>query len=69
MKGPINFGVFALVLSTDKTTFSIEGPPEPIIIPVVKLDDKKIGTGVPGELTKKLRAEYKKLTETEGTEY
>ena len=39
------------------------------IIPVVKLDDKKIGTGVPGELTKKLRGEYKKLTETEGTKY
>jgi len=39
------------------------------IIPVVKLDDKKIGTGTPGELTKKLREEYKKLTETEGTEY
>ena len=37
INGPINFGVLALVLSTDKTTFSIEGPPEPITIPVLKL--------------------------------
>ena len=37
MKGPINFGVFALVLSAARITFSIEGPPEPIIIPVLKL--------------------------------
>ena len=39
------------------------------IIPVVKLDDKKIGAGVPGELTKKLRTEYRKLTDTEGAKY
>ena len=32
--GPILFGLFALVLSAAKITFSIDGPPEPIIIPV-----------------------------------
>ena len=37
MNGPINFGVLALVLSAAKITFSIEGPPEPITIPVLKL--------------------------------
>ena len=36
-KGPILFGLFALVLSAAKITFSIEGPPEPIIIPVEML--------------------------------
>ena len=29
IKGPINFGVFALVLSAAKITFSIDGPPDP----------------------------------------
>ena len=37
MNGPISFGVFALVLSAARITFSIEGPPDPIIIPVLKL--------------------------------
>jgi hypothetical protein len=37
MNGPINFGVLALVLSAARITFSIEGPPEPITIPVLKL--------------------------------
>ena len=36
-KGPILFGLFALVLSAARITFSIEGPPEPIIIPVEML--------------------------------
>ena len=36
-KGPILLGLFALVLSAAKITFSIEGPPEPIIIPVLIL--------------------------------
>ena len=37
INGPINFGVLALVLSAAKITFSIDGPPEPITIPVLKL--------------------------------
>jgi branched-chain amino acid aminotransferase len=39
------------------------------IIPVVKIDGKKIGTGMPGEITRQLRQDYRKLTGTEGTEY
>ncbi|MDP8299888.1 MAG: branched-chain-amino-acid transaminase [Candidatus Tantalella remota] len=39
------------------------------IIPVVDLDGKKIGSGEPGEMTHRLRQEYKKLTQSEGTEY
>jgi len=39
------------------------------IIPVVKLGDDTIGTGTPGEITKMLQEEYKKLTVSEGTEY
>ncbi|HHQ45211.1 MAG TPA: branched-chain amino acid aminotransferase [Candidatus Altiarchaeales archaeon] len=30
------------------------------IVPVVKIDDKKVGLGVPGDITKRLQAEYKK---------
>ena len=37
INGPISFGVLALVLSAAKITFSIDGPPEPITIPVLKL--------------------------------
>lgn len=39
------------------------------IVPVVSIDGKLIGTGKPGPVTKDLRAEYRKLTETEGSEY
>ena len=34
INGPINFGVFALVLSA-ASYISIEGPPEPIMIPTL----------------------------------
>ena len=37
------------------------------IIPVVKIDGRTIGNGLPGTMTKKLAAEFKKLTETTGT--
>ena len=37
INGPINLGVLALVLSAAKITFSIDGPPDPITIPVLKL--------------------------------
>lgn len=33
------------------------------IIPVIKVDNKKIGTGKPGAITKKIIAAYKKFTE------
>lgn len=36
------------------------------IIPVVKADKRIIGSGKPGEVTKKLRGEYRKLTDREG---
>lgn len=39
------------------------------IIPVVKLENDIIGSGVPGEVTKMLQDEYKKLTLSDGTEY
>jgi len=39
------------------------------IVPVVSIDGKLIGSGKPGPITKDLRAEYRKLTETEGVEY
>ena len=39
------------------------------IVPVVKIDGKKIGTGRPGELTLRLMAEFKKLTKTDGIRY
>ncbi|MFC1644131.1 branched-chain-amino-acid transaminase [Candidatus Omnitrophota bacterium] len=39
------------------------------IISVVKINEKTIGAGSPGEVTIKLRQEYKKLTETEGVGY
>jgi len=37
------------------------------IIPVVKIDQRKLGDGKPGEMTKKLAAAFKQLTETSGT--
>lgn len=39
------------------------------IVPVVRIEDKVIGSGKPGPITKLLRTEYRKLTETEGVEY
>jgi branched-chain amino acid aminotransferase len=37
------------------------------IIPVVKVDGRAIGDGLPGAMTKRLAAKFKKLTETTGT--
>jgi branched-chain amino acid aminotransferase len=37
------------------------------VIPVVKLDGRVIGTGKPGEVTKKVMGEFKKRVLTEGT--
>ncbi len=39
------------------------------IIPVIKIGERFIGPGSPGEMTQTLRADYQKLTETEGLEY
>ncbi len=39
------------------------------IIPVIKMDDKPIGTGKPGPIYKQLLADFRKVTETEGVEY
>lgn len=39
------------------------------IVPVVKIDGRKIGNGKVGSITNKLRSEFKKLTETDGTSY
>jgi branched-chain amino acid aminotransferase len=39
------------------------------IIPVVKVDGRRIGEGKPGEITKKLTEQFKKLTKTEGVKY
>lgn len=39
------------------------------IIPVIKVEDKVIGNGKPGEMTKMLLADYRELTKTEGIEY
>jgi len=36
------------------------------IVPVVRIDDKKIGTGAPGAITNYLLAEFRRLTETDG---
>jgi branched-chain amino acid aminotransferase len=38
------------------------------IIPVVKVDDRKIGPGKPGPVTLELIEKYRKLTRSEGTE-
>lgn len=37
------------------------------IIPVVKIDDRPIGAGVPGPVTKELIKMFRRLTQTEGT--
>ena len=39
------------------------------IIPVVKIDGKNVGNGIPGEVTQKLRRKFRELTGTEGTAY
>lgn len=39
------------------------------IIPVVKIDERKIGDGKPGEITLRLREEFKKLTKIDGVRY
>ena len=39
------------------------------IIPVVKIDKRRIGEGLPGEVTLRLTKEFKKLTETDGVRY
>ncbi|MDD5194721.1 MAG: branched-chain-amino-acid transaminase [Candidatus Omnitrophica bacterium] len=39
------------------------------IIPVVKVDGRKIGAGLPGKITQLLRSEFKKTTKTEGVKY
>jgi branched-chain amino acid aminotransferase len=39
------------------------------IIPVVKVDGRQIGDGKPGKLTKSLRQEFQKLTQSEGVKY
>lgn len=37
------------------------------VIPVTRVDNRVIGSGTPGPITKKLMAEFKKLTHSEGT--
>ncbi|MBN2483092.1 MAG: branched-chain-amino-acid transaminase [Candidatus Omnitrophica bacterium] len=39
------------------------------IVPVVKVDGRKIGDGKPGKLTQRLMREFKKCTQKEGTRY
>lgn len=39
------------------------------IIPVVRIGDRDIGDGKPGEMTEALREAYRHLTETEGDQY
>ncbi len=39
------------------------------IIPVTRIDGKVIGKGVPGEITKKLLADFRELTKIDGTSY
>jgi len=39
------------------------------IIPVVKVDGRKIGDGKPGKITKKLTEQFRKLTKAEGVRY
>jgi len=39
------------------------------IIPVVKIDERTIGEGKPGAITKKLLAEFRKLTRISGVKY
>lgn len=39
------------------------------IVPVVKVDGRRIGNGKPGPLTRKLSAEFRKLTKIDGVRY
>lgn len=39
------------------------------IVPIVKIDNRKIGTGVPGKITHALMKDFKKVTAKEGTRY
>jgi len=39
------------------------------IVPVVKVDGRKIGTGKPGKMTFNLKKKFKELTEKEGVKY
>jgi len=39
------------------------------IIPVVKIDERRIGSGKPGALTLRLMTEFKSLTKTDGVRY
>ncbi len=39
------------------------------IVPVVKIDERKIGTGRPGKITLKLMRLFKQMTKKEGTRY
>ena len=37
-------------------------------IPVIALDGRTIGAGIPGKATREIMAKFRKLTETEGVE-
>ncbi|MDP8258779.1 MAG: branched-chain-amino-acid transaminase [Candidatus Aadella gelida] len=39
------------------------------IIPVIKIEDKTIGNGKPGEVTKRLLEEFRKITKIDGIKY
>ena len=39
------------------------------IIPVIKVDDRIIGTGEPGEVARVLRQDFRELTKVDGVEY
>lgn len=39
------------------------------VVPIIKVDGRDIGKGKPGEITKKIIKEFRKLTRTEGVRY
>ncbi|MFH1878478.1 MAG: branched-chain-amino-acid transaminase [Candidatus Omnitrophota bacterium] len=39
------------------------------IVPVIKIEENIIGSGAPGEMTKMLLADFRRVTETEGASY
>ncbi|MCF7873958.1 MAG: branched-chain-amino-acid transaminase [Candidatus Omnitrophica bacterium] len=39
------------------------------IVPVVRVDGRKIGTGRPGKITKRIMEEFQKITKTDGVKY
>ncbi len=39
------------------------------IVPIVKIDNRQIGSGLPGKITGSLRQEFQKVTSVEGTKY